>query len=399
MVLPAGYVREHVSLGYAATIHAAQGVTVDRCHTVLTPATTAAGAYVGLTRGREHNTAHTVTQPQRPAWDADYHQMTRHEYDQLLQQRRGQLDADHTAGTLTDQHHAYLRDHVAALSPQALREAVTHWTPTAPAEHTTTTGQADTQAPALEEAAPLPHEIADRAGQLYATGRYPDYARAHHAAQQQATAEAHRRAGLTADWIGPEAPEPADRPHTTPAEAAQAADSRRRHAEDQILTAAGELDPDDDSLPARQLRQTAASIHDHRTSPTQTSAADTTDPAAAGEQTAERSVEALDRVVADMREAFDGRQQMPPFRPYDQAGDAERRLGWVSDHAHPELTDQPATGQQLAGQAADATARIHATLDRLAARTPARQRLAATPPPPAAGHTDQQTRAEADADE
>ncbi|MGH3434802.1 MAG: ATP-dependent DNA helicase, partial [Thermocrispum sp.] len=32
MTLPAYYVAEHVALGYAATVHAAQGLTVDRCH-------------------------------------------------------------------------------------------------------------------------------------------------------------------------------------------------------------------------------------------------------------------------------------------------------------------------------------------------------------------------------
>jgi hypothetical protein len=34
--LPAGYVAEHLALGYAATVHAAQGSTVDTTHSVIT---------------------------------------------------------------------------------------------------------------------------------------------------------------------------------------------------------------------------------------------------------------------------------------------------------------------------------------------------------------------------
>ena len=36
IVLPANYVTEHLALGYASTVHAAQGLTVDTCHTVVT---------------------------------------------------------------------------------------------------------------------------------------------------------------------------------------------------------------------------------------------------------------------------------------------------------------------------------------------------------------------------
>jgi len=36
MVLPATYVGEHLALGYASTVHAAQGLTVDLTHSVIT---------------------------------------------------------------------------------------------------------------------------------------------------------------------------------------------------------------------------------------------------------------------------------------------------------------------------------------------------------------------------
>src|SRR5690606_19946668 len=55
------YVSAHVALGYASTVHSGQGLTVDRCHTVITPNTGAEALYVGMTRGRHGNTAHVTT--------------------------------------------------------------------------------------------------------------------------------------------------------------------------------------------------------------------------------------------------------------------------------------------------------------------------------------------------
>ena len=55
VTLPAGYVAEQVQLGYASTIHGAQGATVDTTHTVLTGAETRQGLYVALSRGRQTN--------------------------------------------------------------------------------------------------------------------------------------------------------------------------------------------------------------------------------------------------------------------------------------------------------------------------------------------------------
>lgn len=55
VTLPAGYVQESVELGYASTIHRAQGSTVDTAHALVDASTDRAGAYVALTRGRENN--------------------------------------------------------------------------------------------------------------------------------------------------------------------------------------------------------------------------------------------------------------------------------------------------------------------------------------------------------
>ena len=60
-VITPDYTRQHVVLAYATTLAGAQGRTVDTCHTVVTPRTTAAQLYVGMTRGRLANHAHVVT--------------------------------------------------------------------------------------------------------------------------------------------------------------------------------------------------------------------------------------------------------------------------------------------------------------------------------------------------
>ncbi|MDN5852243.1 MAG: hypothetical protein L0K86_05220 [Actinomycetia bacterium] len=59
--LPAGYVREKVTLAYAVTGHAAQGRTVDAGYPVIGPGTDAAAGYTNFTRGRETNVALVVT--------------------------------------------------------------------------------------------------------------------------------------------------------------------------------------------------------------------------------------------------------------------------------------------------------------------------------------------------
>jgi conjugative relaxase-like TrwC/TraI family protein len=59
--LPSRYVAEHVELGYATTVHRAQGATVDTAHTVVTTAMTRQSLYVAMTRGRDANHAHNDT--------------------------------------------------------------------------------------------------------------------------------------------------------------------------------------------------------------------------------------------------------------------------------------------------------------------------------------------------
>lgn len=61
VTLPAGYAAEHVQLGYASTIHGAQGATVDTTHTVLSDAESRQALYVALSRGRASNHLYLAT--------------------------------------------------------------------------------------------------------------------------------------------------------------------------------------------------------------------------------------------------------------------------------------------------------------------------------------------------
>ena len=60
IVLPAGYVTDHVDLGYAITAHRAQGVTVDTAHVLVEPTTTRENLYVAMTRGKHSNHAYVI---------------------------------------------------------------------------------------------------------------------------------------------------------------------------------------------------------------------------------------------------------------------------------------------------------------------------------------------------
>ncbi|MFZ2512152.1 MAG: MobF family relaxase, partial [Gordonia sp. (in: high G+C Gram-positive bacteria)] len=59
--LPAKYVAQHVTLGYASTIHAAQGLTADRCHVVGNDSLSRQLFYVAMTRGRHGNHVYLST--------------------------------------------------------------------------------------------------------------------------------------------------------------------------------------------------------------------------------------------------------------------------------------------------------------------------------------------------
>jgi len=87
-VLPAAYVRDHVELAYASTVYGAQGATTDAAHLLVGEHTGAAAAYVAMTRGRDHNTAHLV---------ADTPQAARDQWIEVFNRDRADLGPAHAA--------------------------------------------------------------------------------------------------------------------------------------------------------------------------------------------------------------------------------------------------------------------------------------------------------------
>jgi len=61
ITLPTDYVANYVDLGYARTIHSAQGLTADAAHTVATGEESRQLLYVAMTRGRTHNHLYVPT--------------------------------------------------------------------------------------------------------------------------------------------------------------------------------------------------------------------------------------------------------------------------------------------------------------------------------------------------
>lgn len=107
VTLPADYVRSHVQLGYAATVHGHQGDTVDVSLTLVTAATTHRSLYVGATRGRDENRLCVVTTDDTDARDVLEHVLTNDRVDipavaqrrALAEQARGEgAHEDSTAG-------------------------------------------------------------------------------------------------------------------------------------------------------------------------------------------------------------------------------------------------------------------------------------------------------------
>lgn len=74
VTLPAAYVSEHVELGYASTVHTAQGLTADTMLGIVTGDESRQTLYTMMTRGRHANHVHLAI-----ATDGDTHKMLRPE--------------------------------------------------------------------------------------------------------------------------------------------------------------------------------------------------------------------------------------------------------------------------------------------------------------------------------
>ncbi len=107
VILPALYVAESVELGYACTIHGAQGVTADVLHGIATGTETRQQLYTMLTRGRYANHVHLEV-----VGDGDVHSLIRPDaiipptatdlLERILARKEDNNSATTTARTLAD---------------------------------------------------------------------------------------------------------------------------------------------------------------------------------------------------------------------------------------------------------------------------------------------------------
>ena len=105
VTLPAHYVEQSVELGYASTIHRAQGSTVDTAHALVDAATDRAGAYVALTRGRENNQLYVSLADGEKRDDVLDRISSAYERDLTVHETVDQLRAEHrNLATLIAQH-------------------------------------------------------------------------------------------------------------------------------------------------------------------------------------------------------------------------------------------------------------------------------------------------------
>ncbi|MDF1705845.1 MAG: MobF family relaxase [Aeromicrobium sp.] len=74
VLLPANYVAEHTELGYASTVHTAQGISADTMHGLVTSDQTRQQLYTMMSRGRHENHAYVVVTS-----DGDAHGLIRPE--------------------------------------------------------------------------------------------------------------------------------------------------------------------------------------------------------------------------------------------------------------------------------------------------------------------------------
>jgi hypothetical protein len=111
VIFDGDYRRDHITLGYASTVHATQGMTIGNgdqhgiCWTILSDRATRAMAYVGMTRARDENhlaiyPAVTNEAQHHNSRDADIHQLHRGTKHAAAQYFRTILTNDDRARTM-----------------------------------------------------------------------------------------------------------------------------------------------------------------------------------------------------------------------------------------------------------------------------------------------------------
>jgi ATP-dependent exoDNAse (exonuclease V) alpha subunit len=119
------YLTEHITLGYATTVHAAQGVTADTCHALLGEGASRAMAYVAMTRGRHTNHAYLY---HKLSHEADHQHATPITAPQIHHPRRGtKYTAAQAFRTIVanDDRPTTMHAHAEQVPPEQLPDAVT----------------------------------------------------------------------------------------------------------------------------------------------------------------------------------------------------------------------------------------------------------------------------------
>jgi AAA domain len=121
--VPRSYLADSAELAYAGNVHVAQGRTVDTAHLLVTATLSRQALYVGMTRGRESNTAHVVTGKTAPAGTKPYQQATAESVLAAVLQRDGD-DLSATGHIRQAQDWAGGTGHLLQLWSAAVREAL-----------------------------------------------------------------------------------------------------------------------------------------------------------------------------------------------------------------------------------------------------------------------------------
>ena len=85
--VPRGYLAANAELDYAGNTHVGQGRTVDTAHLLVSETLTRQSLYVGMTRGRESNTAHVVSGGTAPPGHEPYQQASPESVVKAIMQR------------------------------------------------------------------------------------------------------------------------------------------------------------------------------------------------------------------------------------------------------------------------------------------------------------------------
>ena len=102
--VPRSYLARSAELAYAGNVHVAQGRTVDTAHLLVTGTLSRQALYVGMTRGRQANTAHVITGKTAPPGHQPYQQATPESVlASVLQRDAGDLSATEQVRQAQDQ--------------------------------------------------------------------------------------------------------------------------------------------------------------------------------------------------------------------------------------------------------------------------------------------------------